>query len=158
VVCSIVDWLARHLVVGLKQCLAQQPADVASLEPIDHPATLSVRCHESGKAKLRKVLACHRGPTSSNLRQGSNVKLLVTQCPEHPDADRIGQQGKRDHCGLDLLACGYRRMNRAFCPRSRGGHTRMLSAIASYSHLRICRYCPDRLSRTTPSLGTCGIQ
>ena len=92
---SVVYRLAADLVVGMKQRLGQEVADVGSAQPIDDPPAVPAALNEAGEAELGQMLARDGRPAAGRVGQRGNVGILVAERSEQPHAGRFGQQRKR---------------------------------------------------------------
>ena len=74
--------LAADLVVGMKQRLGQEVADVGSAQPIDDPSAVPAALNEASEAELRQMLARDGRPAAGRVGQRGNVGILVAERPE----------------------------------------------------------------------------
>ena len=63
---SVVYRLAADLVVGMKQGLGQEVADVGSAQSIDDPTAVPVPLDEAGEAELGQMLAGYGWPAAGS--------------------------------------------------------------------------------------------
>lgn len=125
--------------VGLKQRLLEQPADVAAADPVKHPAAVALALYQPREPQLGQVLTRDGRAAAGGPGQSGHVNAAVADGPEQPNPGGIGQEGERPDRRRDLLARRVLGMgSRRWAARVGGEMSDHDHTLATAADLHIC--------------------
>lgn len=87
----VVQRYAADLMVGVKEGLGEQGADVPPAEPIHDALAVPSALDEPGEAQLGQVLARNGGTAARYSGEARHIQVGGPQSPEHPDPGGVGE-------------------------------------------------------------------